>query len=193
MDLFEKYLAKREKSTLVKRALTDRSYKKESQEKKGKTLPKDETNEDLATYGDAVIKLGYLEILLDKVEQPSKDKQEVESDEFFVTKIARHYKLLDHILTDSSDEMIVRDYDYEPKDNPEGKENPEEKNDSKEKKEPKKSNAKNPHKYIATAVEAMIGAIYIEEDKKLEPIIELLTEWIENKDAWTNNDQGLSK
>ncbi|QOS39627.1 hypothetical protein DYE49_03795 [Treponema rectale] len=178
MDLFEEYLSKHEESEWVKRALTDRSYKKESQEKKGKTLPKDETNEDLATYGDAVIKLGYLDIMLDKEEQLSEAKKKYESDEFFVTVIAKHYRLLDHILTDSSDEMIVRDYDYEPKDNPEGKADPEEKNDSKEKKEPKKSNARNPHKYIATAVEAMIGAIYIEEGKKLKPIIELLREWI---------------
>ena len=193
MDLFEKYLKEKEHSKWVKRALTDRSFKKESQEKKGKTLPKDETNEDLATYGDAVIKLGYLDIMLDKVKQPSQDKQKLESDEFFVTIIAKHYELLNYILTDRSDERIVGDYDYRPKDNPEGKEDPEEKNDSKEKKKPKKNNARNPHKYIATAVEAMIGAIYIEEGKKLEPIIELLEEWKENKDAWTNNDQGLSK
>ena len=170
MDLFEEYLDKREESKWVKRALTDRSFKKESQEKKGKTLPKDETNEDLATYGDAVIKLGYLDIMLDKVKQPSQDKQKLESDEFFVTIIAKHYKLLNYIRIDSSDSKIAIDYVYN------------------KKKEPKKSNARNPHKYIATAVEAMIGAIYIEEDKKLEPIIELLREWINNKDAWINDD-----
>ncbi len=175
MDLFEEYLDKREESKWVKRALTDRSFKKESQEKKGKTLPKDETNEDLATYGDAVIKLGYLDIMLDKVKQPSQDKQKLESDEFFVTIIAKHYKLLNYIRIDSSDSKIAIDYVYN------------------KKKEPKKSNARNPHKYIATAVEAMIGAIYIEEEKKLEPIIELLKEWIKNKDAWINDDQGLSK
>ena len=175
MDLFEEYLDKREESKWVKRALTDRSFKKESQEKKGKTLPKDETNEDLATYGDAVIKLGYLDIMLDKVKQPSQDKQKLESDEFFVTIIAKHYKLLNYIRIDSSDSKIAIDYVYN------------------KKKEPKKSNARNPHKYIATAVEAMIGAIYIEEEKKLEPIIELLKEWINNKDAWINDDQGLSK
>lgn len=187
MDLFEEYLDKREKSTWVKRALTDRSYKKEFQ-KNGEDYQK-KTNEDLATYGDAVIKLGYLEILFDTPGiQLTEEKKKYESDEFFVTVIAKHYKLLNYILTDSSDEMIVRDYDYEPKDNPEVKENPEEKNDSKEKKDPKKSNARNPHKYIATAVEAMIGAIYIEEGKKLRPIIELLREWKENKDDWTNND-----
>ena len=170
MDLFEKYLAKREESIWVKRALTDKSYKKEYQKNKGKTLPKDKTNEDLATYGDAVIKLGYLDIMLDKVKQPSQDKQKLESDEFFVTVIAKHYKLLKYILTDPSDSYIVKDYDYN------------------KKKEPKKSNARNPHKYIATAVEAMIGAIYIEEEKKLEPIIELLKEWKENKDVWINDD-----
>ena len=175
MDLFEKYLAKREESKWVKRALTDRSYKKEYQREKGRILPKDETNEDLATYGDAAIKLGYLDIMLDKVKQPSKDKQKLESDEFFVTVIAKHYKLLNYIRIDSSDNKIAIDYVYNKKN------------------EPKKSNARNPHKYIATAVEAMIGAIYIEEGKKLEPIIELLREWKENKDVWINDDQGLPK
>lgn len=170
MDLFEKYLDKREESTWVKRALTDRSFKKEYQRKERETLPKDETNEDLATYGDAVIKLGYMEILLDKVKQPSKDKQKLESDEFFVTVIAKHYELLNYILTDRSDKRIVKDYDYNKKN------------------EPKKSNARNPHKYIATAVEAMIGAIYMEEGKKLRPIVELLKEWKENKDVWINDD-----
>ena len=193
MDLFEEYLAKREKSIWVKRALTDRSYKKEYQRKERETLPKDETNEDLATYGDAVIKLGYLDIMLDKVKQPSQDKQKLESDEFFVTAIAKHYKLLDYIRIDYSDSKIVRDYNYRPEDDPEGEDEPKEKNDSKKKVEPKKSNARNPHKYIATAVEAMIGAIYIEEEKKLEPIIELLKEWIKNKDAWINDGQGLPK
>ena len=187
MDLFEEYLDKREESKWVKRALTDRSFKKESQEKKGKTLPKDETNEDLATYGDAVIKLGYSEILFDKEEKLSEVKAKLESDEFFVTRIARHYKLLDYILIDRSDKKIVRDYDYGPKNDPKGED------DSKGKNNPKKSNSRNPHKYIATAVEAMIGAIYMEEGKKLEPIIELLEEWKENKDAWINDDQGLSK
>ena len=176
MDLFEEYLDKREESIWVKRALTDRSYKKEYQRKEGETLPEDKTNEDLATYGDAVIKLGYLEILFYTPGiQLTEEKKKYESDEFFVTVIAKHYKLLHYILTDSSDSYIVKDYDYN------------------KKKEPKKSNARNPHKYIATAVEAMIGAIYMEEGKKLEPIVELLREWKENKDAWINNDQGLSK
>ena len=35
---------------------------------------------------------------------------------------------------------------------------------------------KSPHKYIATAVEAMIGAIYKEEGK-LNKIIELIDSW----------------
>jgi dsRNA-specific ribonuclease len=176
MDLFEEYLDKREESIWVKRALMDRSYKKEYQKNKGKTLPKDKTNEDLATYGDAVIKLGYVEILFDTPGiQLTEEKKQYESDEFFVTVIAKHYKLLNYIRIDSSDSKIAIDYVYN------------------KKKEPKKSNTRNPHKYIATAVEAMIGAIYMEEGKKLEPIIELLEEWKENKDAWINNDQGLSK
>ena len=146
MDLFEKYLKKKEESELVKRALTDRLFKKEYLSK-NKIEYKEKTNEDLATYGDAVIKLGYSEILFDKEEKLSEVKAKLESDEFFVTVIAKHYELLDYIRIDSYDDKIKKDYVYQ----------------EAGKTESGKYKKKNPRKYIATAVEAMIGAIYIEE------------------------------
>ena len=41
-----------------------------------------------------------------------------------------------------------------------------------------KGNNHNPHKYIATAVEAMVGAIY-KETKDSDSIIEHLKSWME--------------
>ena len=147
MDLFEEYLQTKETSEWVKRALTDKSYKNANQY--GGSV-----NTDLATYGDAVIKLCYLELLLDNSKKLSEEKAKFESDKFLVEKVAKHYQLIEHISKDLQDENLPNDYDYEctPGEN------------------------KNRHKYIATAVEAMVGAIY-KETKDLKPIIELLDSW----------------
>ena len=151
-DLFSEYLNKKE-STWIKRALIDKSFKKKY-EKENKTSYPDKDNSDLATYGDAVIKLGYLEILFDKEEKLTIKKSKYESDEYLVKVVAKYYDLLKYIKKDDNDKNKPNDYNYEHKEN------------------------KNPHKYIATAVEAMIGAIYIEENKNIEPIIPLLKKWI---------------
>lgn len=167
MDLFEEYLNKKETSLLVNRALSDRSYKASKSKGIKKNNPKYEevnnlkTNTDLATYGDALIKFIYSGILLDNVEQLTKEKEKYESDRVFVIKIARHYDLIKYINFDKNDTRIPRDYDY---DDHKGKNN-------------------NPHKYIATAVEAMIGAIYKEIskesiDKAINSLTELLKAWI---------------
>ena len=162
MDLFEEYLNKKDESIWVKRALTDSSYRKFAQDhklvKNGKEIA---VNTDLGTYGDAVIKLCYLEILLDKCEKLTKKKEEYESDEYFVRYVARHYGILKYLKVDSNDQKMPKNYDYE---------------------KPKKTTGKNKkeskHKYIATAVEAMIGAIFKETNDR-KPIIELLKTWME--------------
>lgn len=150
-DLFSEYLNKKE-SKWIKRALTDKSFKKKY-EKENKTPYPDKDNSDLATYGDAIMKLGYLEILFDKEEKLTIKKSEYESDEYLVKAVAKHYDLLKFIEKDDNDKNKPNDYNYEHKKN------------------------KNPHKYIATAVEAMIAAIYIEEGKNLNSIIPLLEQW----------------
>lgn len=150
-DLFEKYLNKKE-SKWIKRALTDKSFKK-VYEKENKTSYPDKDNSDLATYGDAVIKLGYLEILFDKEEKLTIKKSKYKSDEYLVKVVAKYYDLLKFIEKDDNDKNKPNDYSYEHKKN------------------------KNPHKYIATAVEALIAAIYIEEGKNLNSIIPLLEQW----------------
>ena len=150
MDLFEEYLQKQEKSVWVRRALTDSSYKMIDN-----SLADNQTNKELATYGDAVIKLCYSEILLDNHAEKNLSiaKEKYESDKVLVEKVAKHYQFLDKIKRDENDEKIPTDYNYVTKKN------------------------NNPHKYIATAVEAMIGAIY-QETKDLKQIIDLLKSWM---------------
>ena len=147
-DLFSEYLQRKNESELVKQALTDKSYKKVA----NKDIP---VNTDLATYGDAVIKLAYCEILLGKRNKLTEVKSQYESDEFLVTKVARHYNLLKYIDKDD-DNNRPNDYEYE-------------KHQSKN---------RNKCKYIATAVEAMICAIYKENNYDLKPIVELLDNWM---------------
>ena len=158
MDLFEEYLNKKEESSWVKRALTDNSYKKYYNELNGKEYP-EKTNKDLATLGDAVIKLCYCDLLFDKENDLTIKKSQIESDKYFVTNVAQHYDLLKDIKTDSKDPQIKRDYNYD-----------------KLLKTSGGNKKRNPHKYIATAVEAMIGAIY-KETNDLEKIKELLETW----------------
>lgn len=163
MDLFEKYFKKKKTSEFVKRALRAESYKNVDHELKNKDVAT-----DLATLGDAIIKLCYTKYFLDKVEQLSKEVEKYVTDERFVTVIAKHYDLLKYIHYDQIDKNIPQDYDYN---------------------KPGKTSGKNKktssYKYIATAVEAMIGAIYLEtqktqtETKALDKISELLLQWKE--------------
>lgn len=154
MDLFEEYLDKKDSSELVIRALTDKSFRKIHPE-----LDKDEINTDLATYGDAVIKLCYCELLLDKTDKLTNEKAKYESDKYLVEVVAKHYDLLKFINRDVEDEKLAVDYNYDIY----------------------KSENRNRAKYIATAVEAMIGAIYKETNKDLNPIIKLLENWMNLK------------
>lgn len=162
MDIFEQWLANRNESEWIKRALTDRSYNnyrckgiKQNHPKFTELHTPLPINADMATYGDAVIKLCYLEILLDHTDKLTEVKSGFESDDFLVDRVARHYDLLKFIIKDPEDEKLPDSYDYLHY----GGTN------------------KNPCKYIATCVEAIIAAIYI-ETKNLSPIIELLKKWM---------------
>lgn len=159
MDLFEEWLSRKKESKWVKRALTDSSYKNKS------GVSQDtEVNTELATYGDAIIKMCYSELLLDKCNKLSAEIEKYIGDERFVTVIAKHYKILELGLIDydDSDQKVKKhfeDYSYE---------------------KPGKTTGGNkkesPDKRKATVVEAMIGAIY-KETKEMDSIIKLLNEW----------------
>ena len=148
-DLFVYWLKKKEKNKNVKLALTDKSCKKIDT-----SLTDEETNVNLATYGDAIIKQCLTGILYEKsIVDITKERSIYESDEYFVKKVAKHYDLLKYIKKDPGDSKMAKDYEYS-----------------------KSRNGNSPYKYIATAVEAMIGAIYIETND-MEPIKKLVNSW----------------
>ncbi|MDE5715724.1 MAG: hypothetical protein K2I42_06280 [Anaeroplasmataceae bacterium] len=154
MDLFRKWLNKKNESSWIQRALTDSSYKNKFQ-RENREEYKGQINTDLATYGDAIIKFCYTEILLDKSEKLTEERVHYESDKYLVKYVAKQYDLLNYIMKDVKDENLPNDYDYE--------------NNA--------SENNNRHKYIATAVEAMIGAIY-KEEPDLESLKLQLESWM---------------
>ena len=154
-DLFEYWLGKKKSNDLIKRALTDKSYKKYYQRINSVEF-NGPINYELATYGDALIKFCYCEILLDNGQKLSVEKAKYEKDKVFVDIIAKHYNLVKYIDFDEDDENIPVTYEYDKG----------------------KGSNRNKYKYIATAVEAMIGAIY-KNTSDNNSIIELLRKWIE--------------
>lgn len=131
-NLFSRFLEDKLKGEAVMwrtRALTSKSYKNVEH-----GIRDIQTNEELATYGDALLKFALCEFLLDDNDPKalSETKKGYESDRVLVNKVARHYDLLKHIRFDRENPRIVQNYDYE--------------DDS--------------HKYIATALEALVGAYY---------------------------------
>ncbi len=147
-DIFFRYLEE-EQGEHRERALTSASYRN-----KDHTLEDRNTNCELATYGDALLKFVLSEMLLDQVDNITEEKKNYESDEVLVKVIARHYDLCGYIRLDDSNADIPRDYEYK-----------------------KNANHESPHKYIATAVEALLAAYYLDHEKKLEPIFEIVEKW----------------
>lgn len=159
MDKIEELL-KDTKTDLQKQALTDTSYKNIDH-----SLSDDDTNFELATYGDAVLKLAlckiyreYKENGLRFSENLSDWEKKYESDEVLVRVIAKHYNLLNFLRYDEKgnrkpEEQKPQDYDH------------------------KGQNDNDRHKYIATAMEASIAAVYLENGEN--EVIEIVKQWIQ--------------
>ena len=76
MDLFEEWIMK--DNELIEYALTDKSYKSVYSKEHHENLPKNKTNFELATYGDAILKMCIMEILYDKrIEKPTEKKKKI--------------------------------------------------------------------------------------------------------------------
>ena len=150
-DKFEEWLKKHRR----KYALTDSSYKKCYQKKYRKEYS-GPVNSELATYGDAVLKLALCMLLYDNVDKLTEKKQNYESDEVLVNVIAKHYGILEYLRYDkqSKKDLKVDNYVYEG----------------------------DKHKYIATAVESVLGAIFM-ENKDMSEICEIVKEWVKLIDA----------
>ena len=154
MDKIEELL-KDPKTDLQKKALTDKSYKKPPNNQDCKI------NFELATYGDAILKCVLCKIYFEREDEDNfgfkgkltEWKKQYESDEVLVKFIARHYDILNFLNFDRDDTKKPHDYDYQGK------------------------NAKKRYKYIATAMEASIAAVYIENGEN--EVIEIVKQWIQ--------------
>lgn len=162
MDKIEELL-KDPKTDLQKQALTDKSYKKTPNNQDCKI------NFELATYGDAILKCVLCKIYFEREDEDNfwfkgkltEWKKQYESDEVLVKFIARHYDILNSLNFDRDDTKKPHDYDYQGK------------------------NAKRRYKYLATAMEACIAAVYIENVEN--EVIEIVKKWIEWIDKETNS------
>lgn len=130
------------------RALTARSYRRVD-----KTLKDDEINTELATYGDALLKLAHCELLLDRVKKLSQKKQRYETDRVLVCVVAKHYDLLKYLRYDKNDPKIPCDYNLV------------------------KEEDEDNYKYIATAIEALLGAYY-KEYRDYDAVLRIVTGWM---------------
>lgn len=133
------------------RALIDKSHKNVST-RENKAPLNEYDNTELATYGDAVLKLALCEILWkNKTGVLTEEKKKYESDEVLVKYIAKHYDILRFLQFDEKDEQKPNDYEY--------------------------TEHKNRYKYIATAIEACLGAMYMDKTVSWNDIIEIVKEW----------------
>lgn len=169
-DLFKRYLNEKNRK-YIKIALTGSSYNTARSKGVKKNNPNYEelhkpfpTNRDLATIGDALMKLIYAKHFYEdeKTNKLSKKIEQYITDEYLVSVVAKHYDILKYLQFDKDNKSMKADYKYENKTKTEGK-----------------NKKNNPRKYIATAIEAMIGAIYMEENGNIKKISNLLTKcWI---------------
>lgn len=166
-DKFEKYLNEKENKK-IKLALTDTTavtLNKNGINKKNEKFEdvnSQESNKQLSTLGDSIIKFYLCSYFYEKKENIS-EKKYYETDEFLVSVIAKHYNILDKLDYDSTKKP--NDYNYIKCGKTSTGKN-------------KKSH--NDHKFIATAVEAMIGAIYLINKKGnwFDEISTILKEWM---------------
>ena len=143
-------------------ALVDKSYKKVCQ-KNGESIENIQVNTELATYGDAVLKLAICSILWrEDISKLSEIKKKYEEDENLVKIIAQYYHLLDYMLYDKMDKP--NNYNYEKK------------SKTKNNGDVVVSKNNNKHKFIATAVEACLGEIYLE--KGINTVLEIVETWM---------------
>ena len=165
-DAFEAALRNRDSLSYVKRGLTDDSYKKYT----NSNVPGHQgDNSDLATLGDSLLKFMLTFILMDREERLSKARQRYETDEVLTKVIGKHYCILDFMLYDRKDPNFPKDYGWAPKG----------------------SNMEDrPHKHIATAVEGVLGGIYMQHED-LQEIEGIVRHWKDLIDSENSLDEAV--
>ena len=145
-DLFLDCLERLKDHPLMVQALTDRSRNNYLRKH---NLPIVPNNVELATYGDAVLKLAFCDVLYG-VDYLTIEKEKYESDKNYVEVIGKRYDILRRMKYDSEDCYMPKTYIMHKKDMN--------------------------HKRIATCVEAIAGAIFM-IDRDIEEIIEIARFW----------------
>lgn len=146
-DTFERYIEENKRNPDC-RALTCKSYGEVYKREHHCEIDPKATNYELATYGDALLKFALCSLLLDKCEQLTETKKDYETDKFLIETVAKHYRLLDYMNFDTEDKKILQEYKYHNKKT----------------------------KYIATTVEAVLGAIY-QQNNDFDEICKLVESW----------------
>ena len=153
MDIFEAYLARHKAHREDTAALVCASYKPIYERRHGKALTDERINTELATYGDALLRFALLSLFLPRANEVklSEHIKPYLTDQYLIETVAKHYHLLDSILFDRDNPSIPKRYVFY-------------KNDR--------------TKYIATTVEAILGAIYL-EGRDMDAILALVKSWTE--------------
>ena len=149
MDIFEEYITQNKRNVDC-RALTCKSYGEVYKRKEHCEIDPQKTNFELATYGDALLKFTLCSLLLDKCKQLTEEKKKYETDKYLIENIAEHYQLLDYMNFDREDEKIPQCYEFLENETT---------------------------KYIATTVEAVLGAIY-KQNNDFHQICDLVKKWM---------------
>ena len=147
-DLFKHWLDKKDECNIIKRALTDKSYKQIDD-----GINDCDTNAELSRLGDSIIKFCLAKLELGKAPQTIAEKSKCESEKYLVEVVAKHYGLIDHIRKDKANKGTSDDYKFAGR-----------------------KTKNNPHMYIAIAVKAMIAAIY-SKTNDLGAITGLIDDW----------------
>lgn len=145
-DLFLDCLERLKDHPLMAQALTDRSRNNYLRKRH---LPPVPNNVELATYGDAVLKLAFCDVLYG-VDHLTIEKEKYESDKNYVEVIGKRYDILRRMKYDSEDNYMPKTYIMHKRDMN--------------------------HKRIATCVEAIAGAIFM-IDRDIDEIIEIARFW----------------
>lgn len=145
-DLFLDCLERLKDHPLMIRALTDRSRNNYLRKRHLSPVP---NNVELATYGDAVLKLAFCDVLYG-VDHLTIEKEKYESDKNYVEVIGKRYDILRRMKYDSEDNYMPKTYIMHKRDMN--------------------------HKRIATCVEAIAAAIFM-IDRDIDEIIEIARFW----------------
>lgn len=155
-DVFGEYL--KTKTDNLELAKTDSSYRNKTSNQELVC------NEGLATLGDAVLRLGLTHIIHEMDEDKiSNMRQQFESDKVLVVRIGKYYHIRRLLKFDNKDKNKQHGYAWGSG-----------RNSSKD------SDSKNNHaqKYIATAMEACLGAFYLDNEMSMKSVLNVVSYWM---------------